>query len=222
MKVIITGSTGMIGKGILLECLEDKRVSKVLVVNRSSIGISHQKLKEVLHTDFSNVQPIQDDLKGYDACFFSMGVSAVGKSEEQYNHLTFEVVKNWADTLYKLNPNSIFNYVSGQGTDSSENGNSMWARVKGKTENYVFNKGFRSATMFRPGIIIPEKGIKSKTTWYSAIYLMLTPLFPLLKKMKSVTTTTKIGEAMIVSLFIKPQKDHLENEDINLLSEQIY
>lgn len=209
----------MIGKGILLECLQDTRIDKVLAINRRTLNITHPKLQEVLHKDFSDITPIRKYFVGCDACFYSMGVSALGKTVEEYNHLTFEIVKHWADTLYLINPLMVFNYVSGQGTDSSEKGRSMWARVKGKSENYIINKGFKSSTMFRPGLIIPEKGIKSQTSWYSHIYTLLTPLFPLLKKMESVTTTTKIGQAMINSLTKGKGLGPLENKGINQLSQ---
>lgn len=218
MKVILTGASGMLGKGILLECLEDPRISQVLAINRSKQDIEHPKLKEVIHRDFSKIEALINEIADADACFFAMGVSAVGKTEKEYNHLTFEVAAQWADLLHDLNPNMTFNYISGQGTDSSEKGSRMWARVKGKTENYILNKGFADAYMFRPGAVIPEKGIKSKVGWYSYIYTLLTPFFGLLKRMKSITTTTRLGKAMINSLFITQELKHLENSLINKLS----
>ena len=220
-KVIITGSTGMVGKGVLLECLDSPKIEKVLVVNRSSLNIQHPKLEEVLLSDFTQIGSINDRLQGYDACFYCMGVSAIGMKEEKYRAITFETVKAFADILYEINPETVFNYVSGAGTDSSENGSSMWARVKGKTENYVLNKGFKDAYAFRPGMIIPEKkGIKSKTGWYNAIYVVMRPFFGWFKKSNNVTTTTKIGLAMIHSMFHLQSLKHLENKDINLLAEK--
>ncbi len=219
IKVVITGSTGMVGKGVLLECLESPDIEKVLVINRSTIGLTHPKLIEVLLSDFSQVHEIKNHFDGYDACFHCMGISSVGMSEENYAHVTYGMTKALADSMYELNPNSVFNYVSGSGTDSSEKGRTMWARVKGRTENYILNKGFKDAYMFRPGAIIPEKGIKSKTGWYSWIYLVMTPIFPLLKKLSSITTTTKIGVAMIKSVTKGFDLKHLENQDINKLSE---
>ncbi|PCJ64778.1 MAG: epimerase [Bacteroidetes bacterium] len=218
MKVIITGATGMVGKGVLLECLEDDRVSEVLVVNRRSLAINHTKLREVLHSDFANLSAIENEMSEYDACFFNMGVTSIGKTEEEYAKFTYDIVAHWVETLYKLNPDLVFNYVSGQGTDSSEKGKSMWARIKGKAENYVLNKGFKDAYMFRPGMIIPEKGIKTTATWYSPIYFILQPFYPLFRRMSSVTTTTRIGQAMINSVTVNQDLKHLESGDINKLS----
>lgn len=215
MKVIITGATGMVGKGVLYECLEDSRVKEVLVVNRHPLGLEHNKLKELLLSDFQNIVQHKDELKGYDACFFCMGVSVLGLSEKEYTSITYHITKAFADTLYDLNKEMVFNYVSGAGTDSSEKGRSMWVRVKGKTENYVLNKGFKDAYMFRPGAIIPEKGIKSRTGWYNAAYVLMRPFFSLLKKSKNITTTSKIGHAMINTVTASTQLKHLENIDIN-------
>ncbi|MBR8537805.1 NAD-dependent epimerase/dehydratase family protein [Carboxylicivirga sediminis] len=159
MKVIITGSTGMVGKGALLECLDSPVVNKILVINRSSVYIHHPKLEEIIHKDFSDLSAIKDRLASYDACFHCMGISALGLSEAQYTEITYTMTKELADTLYSLNPQMVFSYVSGAGTDSSEKGRVMWARVKGKTENMILNKGFKDAYAFRPCAILPEKGI---------------------------------------------------------------
>lgn len=217
MKVIITGSTGMVGKAVLLECIDDSRVDEILLINRSPLDISNPKVKEVIHKDFKDFSAIQSQLGGYDACFHCMGVSSAGKSEDKYTELTFTITEALVSTLYSLKPDIVFNYVTGTGTDSTEKGNTMWARVKGKTENMILNKGFKDAYMFRPGIIIPERGIKSKTSLYNILYIIARPIFPLLKKMKSVTTTTKIGKAMI-NTYSNPQPlKHLEGNDINEL-----
>ncbi len=218
MKVIITGSTGMVGRGTLLECLDSDKVSKVLVVNRQSLNMDHPKLKEVLLSDFSNVRSILEDLRGYDACFYCMGVSVLGLNEEQYTRVTYEYTKGFADVLYDLNPEMVFNYVSGTGTDSSEKGRTMWARVKGRTENMVLNKGFKDAYAIRLGAILPERGIKSKTGWYNAFYVVLRPFFPLMKKSKNVMTTTSFGQALINSVLYPQSKKHLENVDLNKLA----
>lgn len=218
MKVIITGATGMVGKGVLLECLDSPKIEEILVINRNTLGIQHQKLKEVLLKDFSQIHTISNELEGYDGCFYCMGVSAVGMSEENYTQITYNIAKAFADVLFQINPNMIFNYVSGAGTDSSEKGRSMWARVKGKTENYILNKGFKDAYAFRPGAIIPERGIKSRTGWYNTIYVIMRPFFGLLKSSKNVTTTTKIGLAMINSLDHSQELKHLENKAINVLA----
>lgn len=219
MKVIITGATGMVGKGVLLECLDHPKISEVLIINRNSLEMQHIKLKEVLLKDFSQVASIKNELQEYDACFFCMGVSAVGMSEDKYTAITYYTAKAFADVLYELNPNMIFNYVSGSGTDSTEKGRQMWARVKGKTENYILNKGFKDAYAFRPGVIIPEKGIESRTGWYNIVYKITRPFFGWMKKSKNITTTTKIGLAMINSMSNTQKLKHLENKDINTLSE---
>ena len=217
-NVIITGSTGMVGKGVLLECLDSPHIKSVLVINRSSIDMQHSKLKEILLPDFQSVTTLKDQLKGYDACFFCMGVSSVGMKEEQYNNLTYNITKAFADILFKINPAIVFNYVSGTGTDRTEKGKIMWARVKGKTENMVFDHGFKDAYAFRPGMIIPEKGVAPKPNWYSGLYVILQPLFPLLKRSKNITTTTKLGQAMINSLFCPQPLKILHNKDINDLA----
>ncbi len=211
----------MVGKGVLLECLDHDAISEVLVINRSPIGLSHPKLKEILLEDFSQIGTLKDQLMGYDACFYCMGVSVLGLSEESYTHITFDLAKKFADILYDLNPNMVFNYVSGAGTDSSEKGRSMWARVKGKTENYILDKGFKDAYAFRPGGIIPERGIKSRTGWYNAFYVLTRPFFPWMKKSKNITTTTRIGLVMIYTLFHTQGLKHLENRDINVLAQNL-
>jgi uncharacterized protein YbjT (DUF2867 family) len=220
MKVIITGTTGMVGRSVLNECLVNDKIQKVLVVNRRSLELSHSKLKEILHHDFTDFAAVADELKGYDACFHCMGVTSLGKDEVEFNKFTYIITKSLADACHAANPNMVMTYVSGQGTDTSEQGNTMWARVKGKTENYILNKGFKDAYMFRLGALIPGKGISSGTGWYKYLYIMLSPLFPLLRKMNSVTTSEKIGKAMINAVSANQVLKHLENKDINLLSAQ--
>jgi len=221
-NVIITGASGMVGKAVLLECLEDDRIGEVLLINRKSLGLTHPKIKELLIGDFSKFS--KNDLPSliggriFDACFFCMGVSVVGMSEEMYHSVIYEITKLFADELFSANPEMIFNYVSGEGTDSSEQGKIMWARVKGKAENAVFTKGFKDAYAFRPGIILPEKGIKSNTSIYNIGYMITWPLFPLFRRMKNVTTTTLFGKGMINTLFYPQAQKILENFDINILS----
>ncbi len=217
-NVLITGSTGMIGKGVLLECLEDPGIKSVTLINRSPINIEDAKINEVLLKDFEELETIHDQIGHIDACFHCMGVSALGMSEEDYSKLTFEVTKKLADVCYEVNPNMTFNYVSGTGTDSSEKGSTMWARVKGRTENYVLAKGFAKAYMFRPGFIIPKKGIDSRTKLYNAIYKIMRPFFGLLIKMKSITTTTRIGKVMIQTITMTQTEQYLENPAINDLA----
>ncbi len=215
MKAIITGSTGMVGQGVLLECIDDPRVEKILLINRNPLTISHPKVKEIIHKDFRDFTAIKSQLEGYDACFHCMGVSSAGMSEEKFTDITYTMSEALASTLFSINPDMMFNYVSGTGTDSTEKGNTMWARVKGKTENMVLNMGFKDAYAFRPGAIVPERGIKSRTQLYNILYIITKPIFPLLKRMKSVTTTTSIGRAMI-NIYDHPQKlKHLEGADIN-------
>ncbi|WP_321826167.1 Rossmann-fold NAD(P)-binding domain-containing protein [Maribacter dokdonensis] len=218
MKVMITGSTGMVGKGVLLECLDDKNIKEILLINRSPITIDHPKIKEVLHDNFTDFSPIQSEFENLGACFHCMGVSSSGLSDEAYYKLTYTITEELVNTTYNANPNILFTYVSGQGTDSSEKSTTMWARVKGKTENMIFNKGFKDAYAFRPGMILPERGVKSKTKIYNLMYVITRPIFPLFRKMKSVTTTTRIGKAMI-NLIDHPQElKLLEGNDINTIA----
>ena len=219
MKVIITGSTGMIGKGVLLECLDNKSIEKVLVINRSSVGITHPKLKEILLPDFTDLRPIADDVVGYDAMFHCMGVSAMGMDEQKYTRFTYEITKGFADVLFEKNPEMVFIYVSGQGTDETEKSRMMWARVKGRTENYVLNKGFKDAYAFRPGAIVPEKGVKSRTGWINVMLVLLRPFFPIFRRMRSMTTTVRIGKAMINVLQNPINNKFVDNPDINLIAQ---
>ncbi len=220
MNVIITGTSGMVGKGVLLECLSNKKIKSVLIINRSSIGLKHSKLKEIILKDFTKISTISKDLEKYDACFFCMGTSSVGMNTKDYTSITFDITKAFTDALYALNSAMVFNYVSGSGTDSTEKSETMWARVKGKTENYILNKGFKDAYMFRPGVIVPEKGIKPKTRWYRIVYTILIPFMGLLKNSKTMPTTTKVGLAMIHTLFYSQSLKHLENKDIILLADK--
>ncbi|MEQ8476138.1 NAD-dependent epimerase/dehydratase family protein [Fulvivirga sp.] len=199
MKVIITGATGMVGKGVLLECLDHAEVEQVLLINRRIIDLKHPKLVEVIHTDFSDYTAIVDELKGYDAAYLCMGVSAAGLDETRYTEITYLFTINLAKTLYGLNPKMTITYVSGQGTDSSEKGRMMWARVKGRTENDLLKMAFSQAFMFRPGTIIPLRGIRSSTKLYQFFYDYLMWLIKFIKFIapNSVVNTTQLGLAMI-------------------------
>ena len=159
MKVLLTGGSGMVGKGVLLECLDDPRVSQVVSVGRSPLDLTHDKLIEVPLNDMMDTASIDTAFDGIDTCFYCMGVSVVGKTEEEYTRLTYDYAMSFARALHAKNPQSVFVYVSGEGTDSTEQGRSMWARVKGKTENDIINMGFSGAYAFRPGAIIPKRGI---------------------------------------------------------------
>lgn len=216
LKVIITGSTGMVGKGVLLECIDSADVEKILVINRSPVGITHPKLKEIIHKDFFDWTAIREQLSGYNACFFCMGVSSVGMNEADYRRMTYDLTLGFAKELRALNDSMTFCYVSGAGTDSSEQGRMMWARVKGKTENDLLALGFKDAYMFRPGFIQPMRGIKSKTALYQGIYNIISPFYGLLRRLpKYVTTTVVIGKAMIRVAMEGYDKKVLESIDIN-------
>ena len=206
----------MVGKSVLLACLDSELVESVLIINRKSVGIDHPKMKEIIHADFLNLTAIKEELKGYDACFFCMGVYSVGMNEETYTKLTFDITNHFVNTLFEINPEMVFNYVSGIGSDSSEQSRTMWARVKGKTENIVLNKGFKDAYAFRLGMLVPEKGVKM-----SLVYKIFKPLFPLFRLFNSVTTSSKIGKAMIHSVLLPQQLKHLKNSDMNELAAKV-
>ncbi|MDR7868432.1 MAG: NAD(P)H-binding protein [Sporomusaceae bacterium] len=199
MKVVIFGATGMVGRGVLRECLLDSQVEAVLAVGRSATGLRNEKLQEIVHKDLQNLPAIEGSLPGYDVCFFCLGVSSVGMKEEEYRRVTYSLTLAVAQTLVKLNPNMTFIYVSGSGTDSTEQGRVMWARVKGKTENALLSMPFKAAYMFRPAYIQPRHGIVSKTKLYRVLYIGLGILDPVWKTLfpQYVTTTEILGRAMI-------------------------
>jgi uncharacterized protein YbjT (DUF2867 family) len=220
MKVIVFGATGMVGQGVLRECLVDPEVESVLVVGRSPVGQRNGKLREILHSDFLDYETIESELAGYDACFSCLGVTSLGLSEERYRHLTYDITLAAATTLARLNPGMTFIYVTGAGTDSTEQGRAMWARIKGKTKNDLLKLPFKAAYMFRPGAIQPLHGVRSKTTWVQGILVVGGPLLTLLKKLapKYVTTTEQVGRAMITVARQGFPKPVLESEDINAVS----
>ena len=221
INAIITGATGMVGKGVLLECLQSPDVAKVLVLNRRPLGMQHPKLREIVHADFYDLSAVEADLRGYNACYFCLGTSAYRMKEADYRRVTFDLTLHVAHTLLRLNPGITFCYVSGQGTDSTEAGRLMWARVKGHTENMLLAMPFGAAYMFRPGFIQPLDGIQSSTPLYNRIYQVVNPLFPLLKAVfpKGVTTTRAVGKAMIAAVQHGSPKRVLETADINRLAE---
>jgi len=217
MNVIILGSTGMVGKGVLLECINDKRIDKILLINRQSIDVKHSKITEIIHSDFYNFSTIQEQLAGYDACYFCLGVSSAGMDEEKYRKITYTLTLHFAETLFKVNKNMCFMYVSGVGTDSNEKSRMAWARIKGKTENDILKLGFKDAYMYRPGYIQPLNGIKSKTRLYAFIYLLFKPFYFILKPFKSaVTDTSSVGKSMITVSIKGYSKKILTNLDINV------
>jgi uncharacterized protein YbjT (DUF2867 family) len=219
MKVILFGATGMVGQGVLRECLLDADVETVLAVGRSPTGVQNAKLREIVHDNFLDFSTIESQLAGYDACFFCLGVSSVGMSEERYRHLTYDITLAAATTLSKLNPGMVFVYVTGQGTDSTEQGRLMWARIKGKTENDLLKLPFKAAYMFRPAGIQPLHGVKSRTAWVQAIYVVASPLLTWLDRVapKYMTTTEQVGRAMIKVARDGYPKPVLESEDFNRL-----
>ena len=219
MKVIIFGATGMVGQGVLRECLMDPGIERVLVVGRSATGLRNAKLDEIIHDDFLDYGRIEPQLSGYDACFFCLGVSSIGMSEERYRHLTYDVTMAAAGTLAKLNPGMTFIYVTGAGTDTTEQGSRMWARIKGKTENDLLKLPFKAAYMFRPAGIQPLYGVRSKTAWVQTFYVATSPLLTVLRRLAPgiMTTTEQMGRAMIVVARRGYPKAVLESSDINSL-----
>jgi uncharacterized protein YbjT (DUF2867 family) len=217
MKIILFGASGMVGLGVLRECLLDEDVNSVLVIGRSALGQQHEKLREIVHRDLTSFENIEDQLQGYDACFFCLGVSSAGMREADYRRITYDLTMAAAQTLARLNPGMTFIYVSGAGTDSSGRGRSMWARVKGETENALLRLPFKAAYMFRPGLIQPLHGIRSKTRIYRVFYVILGPFVPWLLAMfpKYVTTTERVGRAMISVARQGFPKPVLESQDIN-------
>jgi uncharacterized protein YbjT (DUF2867 family) len=221
MKIILFGATGMVGQGALRECLLDPEVETVLSIGRGTTGQQSPKLRERVHQDFSDFSPIENDLTGFDACFFCLGVSSAGMSEPDYRHVTYDFTLAAARALAPRNPGMTFIYVSGTGTDSTARGRSMWARVKGETENALLALPFKAAYMFRPGFIQPQHGITSKTRLYRAAYLVTAPLFPILNTFfpKYMTTTEKVGRAMLAIAKHGAPMRLLENRDINAAAE---
>jgi uncharacterized protein YbjT (DUF2867 family) len=219
MNVILFGATGMVGQGVLRECLLDPGIHQILSIVRTPTNQQKPKLHELVHTDFFDYSTIEPELTGYGACLFSLGVSSAGMDEAKYTHLTYDLTLAAATTLARLNPDMTFLYVSGAGTDSTERGRSMWARVKGKTENDLLKLPFRAAYMFRPGAIQPMHGIRSKTKLYQAFYSIFGPIMPLLKSAfpQYITTTEQLGRAMLHVAKTGFSKPVLETKDIDTL-----
>jgi uncharacterized protein YbjT (DUF2867 family) len=215
-KVIITGTTGMVGEGVLIECLAHPGISEVLSVSRKPTGRSHPKLKEYIVPDFLSLQEADEKLKGYDACFFCAGVSSIGMKEAEYSRITYDTTLHFAKILAHQNPQMTFIYVSGAGTDSTENGRSMWARVKGRTENALTKLPFKKVHNFRPGFMKATPGQKNLLKMYKYVGW----LYPFLKVVLPNATSTlkQVGQAMIKCLTIGSDKQVLEVKDINELS----
>lgn len=216
MNVIVTGATGMVGEGVLHECLNNKEVERVLAINRKPSGVKHPKLKEVIHGDFFNLSAIGSHLSGYDACFFCLGVSSVGMNEADYTHFTYDLTMHVASTLSRLNRDMTFIYISGAGTDSSEKGRMMWARVKGRTENDLQKLPFKKSYAFRPGFIAPTKGLKNTLK----LYRYLGWIVPIVKAVSpgSIVSLQEIGLAMIHAVKKGYSKNVLEITDIKAMA----
>jgi uncharacterized protein YbjT (DUF2867 family) len=219
LKVIITGATGMVGEGVLHECLKHADVEKILVITRKPCGYSHPKLTEIVHDNFFDITSLSDRLKGYNACYFCLGVTSLGKNEAEYTKLTYTLTLNFATTLATLNPGMTFCYISGAGTDSTEKGRTMWARVKGKTENDLMKLSFRQVYNFRPFSIIPFLPLKPSQTYYKT-YKYLGWLFSLIKVIAPnyVITLKNLAAAMINSSLIGYSRNNLEVKDIKILA----
>ena len=220
MRVIVVGASGMVGQGVLRECLLDRDVERVLVVGRRALGQTDAKLVEKTVSDLTDLSSVEGELAGYDACFFCLGVTSVGMTEEQYRKVTYDITAAFVKVLARQSPGLTFVFVSGRGTDSTEKGNVMWARVKGAAENLVLGAGFKAAYMFRPGVIQPLHGIRSRTAAYRVLYTLFSPAFALTKLVspKSITTTEVVGRAMLEAARHGAPKTHLENADINALA----
>lgn len=218
VDVLITGATGMVGKSVLLECIRDNRVKNIYLVNRVPVNIKSPKIIEFIVDDFLKVGDLKKKIKNCDACFHCMGITSFGQNSNYYYKVTYEMTKSLADLIYDINPNSVMTYVSGEGTSTKENSIIDWANVKGKTENYILNRGFKDAYMFRLGLLIPENGIKAKTKLYNLFYTIMTPFYPLMKLIPSITTSSKLGLAMINCVYFPENDKYLDNRKINNLS----
>jgi uncharacterized protein YbjT (DUF2867 family) len=216
MNVLLFGATGMVGQGVLRECLLDPDVQAVQTVGRTATGVQHTKLKEIVQRDLYQYSSVEADWSGFDACFFCLGVSSAGMKEADYERVTYGITLASAEILSRLNPRMTFLYVSGAGTDSTEHGPAMWARVKGKTENALFRLPFQAAYMFRPGFIQPLHGVRSKTALYRVFYALIKPLTPLLRVAlpNFILTTEEMGRAMLAVAKRGAPKRILESRDI--------
>lgn len=217
MDVLLFGATGMIGQGVLREALRDPAVKSVAAVGRSPTGQQHEKLRDVVTPDLMNLAPVEAQLRGFDACIFSLGVTAVGLTEAQYSAITYDLTLSVAKALARINPDITFIYVSGAGTDSTEKGSAMWARVKGRVENALLALPIKTY-MLRPGLIVPLDGIKSRTGWYNLFYSIALPFYPLLKRMPGVTDTRRLARAMLQCARGGAPTRILEVPDINRLA----
>ena len=218
MDVLITGSTGMVGKSVLNECINDDRIGKIYLINRVPVNLKSSKVSEFILDNFLKMGELKNKISHCDACFHCMGITSFGQKSDYYYKVTFEMTKVLTDLVYEINPNSVMTYVSGEGTSKNENSKITWANVKGKAENYILNKGLKDAYMIRLGLLIPENGIKAKTKLYNLFYTLMTPLYPLMKLLPTITTSSKLGLAMINCLYFPLNDKYLDNKKINKLS----
>ncbi len=216
IKVIITGTTGMVGEGVLHVCLNDERVENILVINRKPCGIVHPKLKELIVLNFFELANIENELKGYNACFFCLGITSLRATEEQYAKITYTLTLYMANMLCKLNPDMTFSYISGAGTTGDENAKMMWVRVKSKTENALSRLPFKKVFNFRPGFIKPIKGLRNTHSFYKYIVWM----FPIGRRLfpNSFCTLQELGIAMINACFLEIDRKNMEGRDIIALA----
>jgi hypothetical protein len=216
IKVIITGATGMVGEGVLHECIQHEGIEEILIIGRKSCGFSNPKLKEIIHKDFYDISLIKNELSGYDACFFCLGTTSVGKTESEYYKMTYTLTMHFAENISSVNSGMTFCYISGSGTDSSEKGKIMWARIKGKTENDLMKLPFKHVYAFRPGFMKPTKGLKNTLSMYKYfgwLYPVIKALLP-----NYVSTLQELGLSMINSALKGYDKPVLEVKDIIILS----
>jgi uncharacterized protein YbjT (DUF2867 family) len=220
MNVVLFGATGMIGQGVLRECLLASDVNRVLTIGRSASAVQNAKLQEIVQADMWSYASIEDQLRGFDACFFCLGVTSAGMSEADYSRITYGITMAAAETLCRLNPDMTFVFVSGAGADSTEQGRLMWARVKGKAENAILRLPFKGSYVFRPGVVLPMHGERSRTTAYRVLYAITKPLLPLLKRLMpgQIVTTEQFGRAMLIVARQGAPKRVLESADINALA----
>jgi uncharacterized protein YbjT (DUF2867 family) len=220
MRILLFGATGMVGQGVLRECLKAPDVDLIQIVGRTAVGLEDPKVREIVRQDLSDLGDVEADLRDFDACLYCLGVSSAGMSEQQYSRLTFDLTLSVARTLSRLNNRMVFIYVSGAGTDNTERGRTMWARVKGRTENALRGVTFRALYLFRPGIIQPLNGERSKTRAYRLLYQWGAPLLPLLRRVAPdrISTTESLGQAMLAAVRNGAKKTILEAADINTLA----
>jgi uncharacterized protein YbjT (DUF2867 family) len=221
MRIVIFGASGMVGQGALRECLRDPDIGQVVSVVRTPAGSKHEKLREIVHADFLNFTPIENELTGLNGCIYCLGVTSAGTSEENYTRITYEFTIAAAKTLLRVNPHMSFVFVSGAGADSTERGNSMWARVKGKTENALLAMPFRAVYIFRPAMIQPLDGIRSKTASYRTLYKLTAPLLSAARYFwpKYVSTTRELGQALLAAAKFGTEKRVVEASQIRILLE---